>query len=367
MTVRIDDCGNMIARRAGRNPGLPAVACGSHLDTVIHGGHYDGAAGIAAALEVVRSLNEKGIETEHPIEIICFACEESTRFGISTIGSKAMIGELKKDAVADLKDNRGVTLREAFGECSLDFDRIDRCARAEGELKAFLEVHIEQGPVLESKRTQIGIVNAIAAPTRIQVHVQGKASHSGATPMNLRKDALLGAAEIALDLERVAIGEAGNGTVATIGVCDVKPGAMNVIPDSVDMKIDIRGTSAESKRAVKEQVHAAFERVRRTRGLAIEWSLLSEEQSIPLDPDLIRSLSSSCDSLGITHTVMPSGAGHDCMNMARLCPSGLIFVPSKDGVSHHPDEFTSIEAIGIGAVLLEEEILKLAVASVKED
>ena len=185
--------------------------------------------------------------------------------------------------------------------------------------------------------------------------------------MNLRKDALLGAAEIALDLERVAIGEAGNGTVATIGVCDVKPGAMNVIPDSVDMKIDIRGTSAESKRAVKEQVHAAFERVRRTRGLAIEWSLLSEEQSIPLDPDLIRSLSSSCDSLGITHTVMPSGAGHDCMNMARLCPSGLIFVPSKDGVSHHPDEFTSIEAIGIGAVLLEEEILKLAVASVKED
>jgi hydantoinase/carbamoylase family amidase len=366
MTIRTDFCGNLIARRAGRNPMLPAVASGSHLDTVIHGGQFDGAVGIAAALEVVRSFNEKGIETEHPIEIICFACEESARFGVSTIGSKAMAGELKKKSVGTLKDNQGVTFQEAFSDCSLDFDKVDQCARTKDDLKAFIEVHIEQGPVLEAHQTQIGIVYAIAAPTRFQVHIQGKASHSGATPMNLRKDALLGAAEIAIDLELAAKAESANGTVATIGVFDVQPGAMNVIPDYVDMKIDIRGTSAESKAMVIDQLYAAFERVQKTRGLTIEWALLSEDQPIQLDPDMIRSLALSCDRMGITYGIMPSGAGHDSMNMAKLCPTGLIFVPSKDGLSHHPDEFTPIEAIGIGAMLLEEEMMKLAGASVNE-
>lgn len=367
MTVRTDFCGNMIARRVGRNPRLPAVGCGSHLDTVIQGGQYDGAVGIAAALEVVRSFNEKGIRTENPIEIICFACEESARFGVSTIGSKAMVGELKKESIVRLKDNQGVTIQEAFSECSFDFDKVEQCVRSKGDLKVFLEVHIEQGPILEAQQTQIGIVYAIAAPTRFHIHIQGKASHSGTTPMNLRKDALLGAAEIALDLEQAAKAESENGTVATIGVCDVKPGAMNVIPDSVDMKIDIRGTSAESKSKVIWQLHAAFERVQNKRGLIIDSELISEEQPIPLDIGMIRSLASSCERLGITYKIMPSGAGHDSMNMAKLCPTGLIFVPSKDGLSHHPDEFTPIEAIGIGAILLEEEIMKWAGVSVNEN
>jgi hydantoinase/carbamoylase family amidase len=360
LQVRIDPCGNLIARREGRYPNLPAVACGSHLDTVIQGGRYDGAIGVVAALEVVRSLNDKGIETDHPLEIICFACEESSRFGVSTIGSKAMLGELRKESIAELKDKNGISMKDAFIDCSLDFENIENCSRQKGELKAFLELHIEQGPVLEAGNKQIGIVYSIAAPTRLLVHIQGKGSHTGSTPMHLRKDALLGAAEIALDLELAAQMESNNGTVATVSVCEVKPGAMNVIPDSAELKIDIRGTSAESKKTVLQKLFDSFERIKQKRGLGMNWSLLSDEQPTPLDADVIQSLASTCDRIGFSYIQMPSGAGHDAMNMARLCPTGLIFVPSRDGLSHHPDEYTPMEAIGIGAALLAEEMMKWA-------
>jgi hydantoinase/carbamoylase family amidase len=360
LQVRIDPCGNLIARREGRNPDLPAVACGSHLDTVIQGGRYDGVIGVAAALELVRSLNDKCIETEHPIEIICFACEESSRFGVSTIGSKAMVGDLKKESLAELKDKNGIFMKDAFIDCSLDFNNMEDCTRQKGELKAFLELHIEQGPVLEEGNKQIGIVFSIAAPTRLHVHIQGKGSHTGATPMHLRKDALLGAAEISLDLELAAQMESIHGTVATVSVCEVKPSVMNVIPDSVELKIDIRGTLAESKKAVLQKLFDSFERIKQKRGLGMNWSLLSDEQPTQLDTDVIQSLASACDRKGVSYIQMASGAGHDAMNMAKLCPTGLIFVPSRDGLSHHPDEYTPMEAIGIGAALLEAEMMKWA-------
>jgi hydantoinase/carbamoylase family amidase len=347
LQVRIDPCGNLIARREGRNPDLPAVACGSHLDTVIQGGRYDGAIGVVAALEVVRSLNDKDIETEHPIEIICFACEESSRFGVSTIGSKAMLGDLKKESIAELKDKNGKSMRDAFIECSLDFENMENCSRQKGELKAFLELHIEQGPVLDEGNKQIGIVYSIAAPTRLLVHIQGKGSHTGST-------------EIALDLELAAQMESIYGTVATVSVCEVKPGVMNVIPDSVELKIDIRSTMADSKNTVLQKLFDCFERIKQKRGLGMTWRLLSDEQPTQLDAEVIQSLSSTCDRIGVSYIQMPSGAGHDAMNMAKLCPTGLIFVPSRDGLSHHPDEYTPMEAIGIGAALLEEEMMKWA-------
>ncbi|MBO8162162.1 MAG: Zn-dependent hydrolase [Brevibacillus sp.] len=366
LQVRIDACGNVIARREGRNPELPAVACGSHLDTVIQGGRFDGTMGVVAALEVVRSLNDKGIETEHPIEIICFACEESSRFGVSTIGSKAMAGLLKKEQIAHLRDKDGVSIQEAFAACSLDFSQIEQAARRKEELRVFFELHIEQGPVLEQERKQIGIVNGIAAPTRLQVVVQGKASHSGTTPMHLRKDALAGAAEIVLELELAAKEEAHHGTVATIGVCEVKPGAMNVIPDSVELKVDIRGCSPASKAVVLKKLMYAFEAVKEERGLEIDWHLLSEEHPVHLDPAVAASIADSCEKLGFSYLHMSSGAGHDAMNMAKLCPTGLIFVPSTDGLSHHPDEYTAMEDIAAGVALLEEEIMKWSGAHVKE-
>ncbi|UFJ41793.1 Zn-dependent hydrolase [Brevibacillus humidisoli] len=363
LQVRIDPCGNVIARREGRNPQLPAVACGSHLDTVIQGGRFDGTLGVLAALEVVERLNEKGIETEHPIEIISFACEESARFGVSTIGSKAMAGLLKKEQIADLKDKHGISIETAMSECSFDFERVEQAKRKKEELCVFFELHIEQGPILEQEQVHIGIVSGIAAPTRLHVHVQGKASHSGTTPMDLRQDALLGAAEIALQLELAAKAEQDQGTVATIGVCEVKPGAMNVIPDLVELKIDIRGSSVSSKAEVLRKLMHAFETVRYERGLEIEWHLLSDEQPVLLKQEIASSIEHSCKKLGISYRHMSSGAGHDAMNMARVWPTGLIFVPSADGLSHHPDEFTAMADIAAGIAVLEEEVMKWAGAS----
>ncbi|MFB1099657.1 Zn-dependent hydrolase [Terribacillus sp. JSM ZJ617] len=360
MDVRIDTCGNVIARREGSNPDLPVVACGSHLDTVIHGGNYDGTLGVIAALEVIRSLNDKGVETEHPIEIIAFACEESSRFGISTIGSKPMAGILELESLSELSDSEGKFLRDIFSECSLNFNEIDKSTRQKEEFKVFLEMHIEQGPVLERQQKQIGIVTGIAAPTRFEVKIKGQASHSGTTPMDYRRDAFLSAAEIALLLEQAAKREAGNGTVATVGACEVKPGSINVIPDLAMMKIDIRGTSADSKNRVIESLFTAVKQVEKKRNVSIEHRVLSDEHPINLDKEVIDSLSLNCEQKGYTYTHLASGAGHDAMNMAMLCPTGLLFVPSKNGLSHHPDEYTEMEQIGIGADLLEAAIIEWA-------
>lgn len=361
MTVTIDACGNVIARREGAEPGLPAVACGSHLDTVQHGGRYDGTVGVVAGLEVIRSLNERQLITKHPLEIISFACEESARFGVSTVGSKAMTGNWKKAEAVGWKDRNGISFREALEECSLSFDKVESAGRKPGELKAFFELHIEQGPILESKQKEIGIALAISAPTRLEVAVRGKASHSGTTPMQLRQDALLGAAEIISEVERAALSEADQGTVATVGVCEVSPGAMNVVPDLVQLLIDIRGTVIESKQAVVRQLFALFNSIKSRRGLAIESKIISEEMPVLLSEEATASLVDNCRRLNFPYIYMNSGAGHDAMNMAELCPTGLIFVPSTNGLSHHPDEYTSMEHIAKGTQLLEETLIEWAV------
>lgn len=360
MQVRMDSCGNVIARREGKRPELPAVAFGSHLDSVHQGGRYDGTAGVAAALEAVRCLNERGIETFHPIEILCFACEESSRFGVSTLGSKAMAGKLDGRSAGMLKDAQEITLEKALLECSLDVHSIERAQRDSRELKAFFELHIEQGPVLETNRTSIGIVREIAAPTRLQVRIDGRADHSGTTPVSYRKDALAGAAEVILEVERYAKQEAEQGSVATVGVCDIQPGAMNVVPGSVELKIDIRGTSVKSKERVSEGLLQAFRHIEKRRGLKIRQDWLGEEQPVRLHQEVADELARTCERLGISSMFMSSGAGHDAMNMACLCPTGLIFIPSKDGISHHPDELTPMEQIRTGAILLAEEVLKWA-------
>lgn len=361
MSVRMDVSGNLIARREGLEPHLPAVASGSHLDAVYEGGSYDGIIGVAAAMEAICSLDDQGIVTKHPIELICFACEESSRFGVSTVGSKAMIGDLDEDVVAGLRDRDGTTFRDALSECSLNGWQLTEAVRGPEELKVFLEMHIEQGPILEKAKKQVGIVYGIAAPTRLQVRIQGKASHTGTTPMDQRQDAFLAAAEIGLALEAAALAENEFGTVGTVGVCTIKPGAMNVVPDTAELKIDIRGTNVGSKTKVLNKLFAAFSLVKEKRGVNVEWTVLSDEQPVHLTDEVVESLEETCHSLGISYVKMPSGAGHDAMNMARRWPTGLIFVPSRDGISHHREEYTPWEQIGVGALLLEEEIKKWAV------
>ncbi len=361
LEVRIDECGNIFARRKGAQPSSTVVACGSHIDTVIEGGQFDGSLGVVAALEVIRSLNEKKIQTKHPIELIVFACEESSRFGYSTLGSKAIAGFLDIEAISHLKDKENISVEEAFKKFDLDFNNIHK-AKQNGQLyKAFLELHIEQGVHLEKKKKEIGVVTGIAAPTRIKVYIKGTAAHSGSTAMDFRKDALTGASEITLELEKIARKESSHGTVATVGVLEVGPGAMNVIPGLVKMQIDIRGIDKDSKERVLKHLYKSLEKIHSERDLEVEWEIISDESPVLLNKEIIHTIEETCIEEGFNYEKFPSGAGHDAMNMAKICPTGMIFVPSKDGLSHNPDEYTSWEDISKGTLLLEKVIEKLAI------
>ena len=357
LEVRLDNCGNLIARREGRVEGLPPVVMGSHLDTVYQGGKYDGVVGVTAALEVIKRLNEKEIVTDHPIEIISFACEESARFGVSTVGSKAMAGLIEKDKYRHLKDRNGITMEKAFSLCALDFNSVDQASRKGEEFKAFFELHIEQGPVLINENKKIGIVTGIAAPARILLKIIGKASHSGTTPMNMRKDALLGASEIALEIEKSAVLEQTYGTVATVGDLIVHSGAMNVVPGEIEMKIDIRSSSIESRQRVLNHLHDTISLVKNKRHLHIEYKVISMESPVTLPQEIMGDLKNICEDKKIPYRFMQSGAGHDAMNMVELGPVGLIFIPSKDGVSHNPNEHTDLDDILHGIDVLESIIL----------
>ncbi|WP_052344346.1 M20 family metallo-hydrolase [Bacillus ndiopicus] len=357
LKIHMDQCGNVIARREGKVKGLPPVVIGSHLDTVYQAGKYDGVVGVTAALEIIRRLNEKEIETDHPIEIISFACEESARFGVSTVGSKAMVGKFDHNRYRNITDKDGVTMEKAFALCALDFNSVEQASRVNEEFKAFFELHIEQGPVLINQEKKIGIVTGIAAPLRLHLKIKGKASHSGTTPMGMRRDALLGASEITLALEKAAKQEEEFGTVATLGVLEVHNSAMNVVPGDVEAKIDIRSASMASRQRVLDYLNATIEEIKINRQLDIESIEISNEEPVLLSEAINEQIINICEDKNISYQVMQSGAGHDAMNMTKLCPVGLIFIPSVDGLSHHPNEFTSLDDIMLGIDVLEQAVL----------
>jgi hydantoinase/carbamoylase family amidase len=363
MEIKMDPCGNIIARREGKIKGLPPVVMGSHLDTVYQGGKYDGVVGVTAALEVIKRLNEKGIVTDHPIEIISFACEESSRFGISTVGSKAMAGLINKEKYRYLMDRDGISMEKAFSLCALDFNSIELASRVNEEFKAFFELHIEQGPVLINNNKKIGIVTGIAAPARFLIKIFGKASHSGTTPMNMRSDALLGASEIALELEKAAKIEQAYETVATVGVLSVFSGAMNVVPGEAEIKVDIRSTSTQSRQRVINHLLQTISTIKKSRKLEFDVMEISSEDPVLLSTHLQKGIQTICENKNLSYQFMQSGAGHDAMNMTRLGPVGLIFIPSVDGLSHHPDEYTEMNDILMGIDVLEEAVLQFASAS----
>lgn len=352
LSTRIDLIGNAYARWEGRNPELPVVLCGSHLDTVRNGGRLDGTYGVMAALEAVRSLKEQGIEPVFPLEIVAFACEESSRFGISTVGSKAVVGVLQADKVCGLMDRDGIVFEEALRKWGYSFDNLESAAR--DDIQAFFELHIEQGPTLEKTGERIGIVTGIAAPTRFQIIFKGVASHSGATMMSHRHDALPGAAELIIAVERKALEEEKYGTVATVGVCEVFPGAMNVIPGEVRLQIDIRGIDAASKERVVTELENSAREICQRRDLSYQWNSLSNEAPVFMNIGINQVVAQICEQKQISYRFMPSGAGHDAMNMARLCPTGLIFVPSREGISHNPAEDTDLNDLLTGAQVLSE-------------
>lgn len=360
LSVKKDSIGNLFIKRKGINDFLPVVAMGSHIDSVYNGGKYDGTIGVIAGLEVLLSLNEYSIKTKHSIELIVFACEESARFGTATIGSKAMTGNIKKSELLSLKDKNNVSFKDALHKVGLNLQEIDSVRRKKSEFSSFIELHIEQGPILEQNDIDIGIVTGVSAPTRFKVTILGESSHSGSTPMNFRKDALTGAAEIILRLEDIAKKEAHLGTVSTIGVTNVYPGAMNVVPGQVELLVDIRSINAQSKMRVVNQFSREINEICTGRNLISEIELLSDEIPTLLDKNIIEKTKNICESFDYSYKKMPSGAGHDAMNMASFCKTGMIFIPSEDGLSHNPKEFTKMSEIEKGAKVLYELIVKLA-------
>ncbi len=359
MTARLDAAGNVVARRLGRKPDLPAVAVGSHLDTVKDGGRLDGALGALAALEVVRRLNREGVATDRSIEVIAFAGEESTRFSLATIGSRAMAGLLDVAAAGALRDEQGMTLADAARARGLRFADFPMARRRQDEFAAFVELHIEQGPTLEAVGAEIGLVTAIAAATRYRVVIDGVAGHSGTTGMGMRRDALAAAAQVVLLVERLA-GEEGRADTGTVGVLHLWPGSPNTIPSRVELIAEFRAADLTQKRDLSVLWQRRLQGIARDRGVRIQADTLSDDTPVAL-PDTVRSAArEACEAGGYEYREMVSGAAHDCMNMATLCPAGLIFIPSVGGVSHHPDEESREEHLLAGVDVLYRTVTHLA-------
>jgi N-carbamoyl-L-amino-acid hydrolase len=315
---------------------------------------------VLAALETVRVLNDQGLATRRPIEVINFSAEESSRFGVATLGSKAMIGAINPEDLDRLVDEDGISLRQALLDAGCVAGDMESVRAARGDVYAFLELHIEQGPVLERERLPVGIVTAIAAPTRLKVVVTGRADHSGTTPMNTRKDALACASEVVLGVERIAGREAGENTVGTVGYLRVAPGVMNVVPERVEMGIDLRDIGREDKKEAASKIIDLMTEVAERRKLVIEWETLSDEDPVPLSDRLIDILARTAEDAGMPYLKIPSGAGHDAMNLAKITDAGMIFIPSLGGISHNVAEKSRFEDICRGTELLVRAVFALA-------
>lgn len=359
LEITIDPVGNIHGRRRGRNPALSPVMIGSHLDTVPHGGHYDGVVGVLAALEVVRTLDDAGIDTLRPVEIINFSAEESSRFGMATLGSKAITGKLTVAQLNEIRDNDGISFGEILRNSGCQLDELPSALLTPDDVFAYLELHIEQGPILEKALLDIGIVTGIAAPSRFHATITGRNDHSGTTPMSMRSDALTGAAELILTIEHIAL-SAGKNMVATVGEAVVEHGAMNVVPGKVRLSIDVRDTSFPCKMTAVEKMKESAQKIALKRGLKIHFTTLCDDYPVLLDSVIAKKISEEADALHFNYQLMPSGAGHDAMHFAAIAPTGLIFIPSISGISHNIEEKSSMEAIEKGITLLLKTTIRLA-------
>jgi allantoate deiminase len=358
LAVREDAVGNLFGRREGRDARAPTVLIGSHVDSVYSGGNFDGPLGVLAGIEVLQTMEEQGIETEHPIEVVAFTDEEGVRFSFGMIGSRALAGKLTPEDLTDYEDGSGVSIAEAMRTYGLDPERLEEATRPEDSLKAYIELHIEQGRVLESEDLPAGIVTGIAGPVWLRFSLEGETGHAGATPMNLRRDSLAAAAEI-VGIVEVEAAKTGT-SVGTVGQLEVEPGGINIIPGKARFSLDLRDIDERVRDRVEGRILEVAGEACRRRGVGLETETLQRLAPAPCS-DLVRDAAQrACERLGIRPHALPSGAGHDGMQLTDLCPMGMIFVRSKNGISHNPDEWSSQEDCAIGAEVLYYAVLDLA-------
>ncbi|MCR2821693.1 Zn-dependent hydrolase [Lederbergia panacisoli] len=355
LQVSIDAGGNLIGRLSGSEEHLKPIMIGSHTDTVTGGGRFDGIIGVIAGIEIARRLQETGTTLRHTLEIVDFTAEEPSEFGISTIGSRSMVGNLTAEML-ERTDQTGLVLDEGIRMIGGNPDEIYETARKTGDVSLYLELHIEQGPVLEQNNMKLGVVTGIVGIHRYRVIVEGKPNHAGTTPMNMRFDALTGASELVLELENLCKFTYSDPVVGTVGKFTNEPNGANVIPGRVIFELEVRSIDSE----IIENIMSSFSKyaalVAAKRQLDISLDNLSKSDSIRVLPDVQDKIAAACSATGKTQ-YLPSGAGHDANQLASIAPVGMIFVPSREGRSHCPEEWTDFAEVALGVEALARALI----------
>ncbi|MEX2381456.1 MAG: Zn-dependent hydrolase [Opitutales bacterium] len=354
---RTDGAANISVCYSGQ-PGQPTVMVGSHIDTVPNAGHLDGTLGVLVGLEALRRLREEGIETRHPVELISFSDEEG-RFG-GLFGSQALTGDLHPESIYKARDLKGVTLVEAMAERGFDAMDALNARRAPETLHAYLELHIEQGPVLDNLRMSVGIVEQITGLFKWAVRLEGTPNHAGTTPMDMRNDAFMGLAEFAGEIPRILEENGSELSRATIGKVELLPGAANTVPGEAIFSLDVRDTSSAVMDDIAGALRKALSAIARRRALMFHFDIISEVAPTQCDEKIVDIIDAKSKQLDLKATRMPSGAAHDAQILSHITPIGMIFVPSKGGRSHSPAEWTAWEDIEAGANLMLHSLLEVA-------
>jgi ureidoglycolate amidohydrolase len=359
LAVRQDAIGNIFARWNGADPAAPAVGTGSHIDAIPNAGKYDGVVGVLGGLEAIRALQRSGFRPKHSIELLIFATEEPTRFGIGCLGSRVLSGTLSAEAAARLKDGSGESVDEVRQKAGFH-GRLQDVKLSTGYYGAFVELHIEQGPLLERAKTSLGIVMSIAAPASYRMSIEGSGGHAGGVLMPDRADALCAASELVLAIEQAARSSGAVDMVATVGVCEVFPGAVNSIPSRVKMTLDIRDTDLAGREKAMQNIERASQNISAKRGVAIQTELINADAPADCAPEVRGALADSCRQHGFPFLEMVSRAYHDSLFISRIAPTGMLFIPCRNGYSHRPDEYASPEDIARGTLVLAEALAKLS-------
>lgn len=359
LSVRMDPLGNLFARWEGADPHLPPVATGSHIDALPHGGRFDGTVGVLGALEALRALRRAGFVPRRSLELIVFLGEEPTRFGVGCLGSRALCGALSPAELRGLHDAEGRDLEEVRAAAGLG-GRLEDVALRPGAYAAFVELHIEQGPLLERQGVPIGVVTAIAAPAALEIVLEGEGGHAGTVLMRERRDALVAGAEVALAVEAAALGTGHPDTVATTGIFRVFPGAINSIPSRVVLGVDLRDTDGARRDGALQSILRAVEEVAARRGVTARWRVLHADPPAACAPEVVEAAERAAAALGLPAVRMVSRAYHDALFMARIAPAGMIFIPCRGGISHRPDEDVAPEWLLMGVQVLAGTLQRLA-------
>jgi ureidoglycolate amidohydrolase len=359
LTVRQDAIGNMFARWAGTDETAAPVATGSHFDAIPNAGKYDGVVGVLGALEAIRALQRSGFRPTSSIELILFTSEEPTRFGIGCLGSRMLSGALTAKAARQLTDTSGLTLEQVRQEAGVLGD-LESVQVESGHFRTFVELHIEQGPLLERTQVPLGIVESIAAPASYHLVAEGTGGHAGGVLMPGRKDALCAAAEIILAVEQAALASGSPDTVATVGICDVFPGAVNSIPGRARLTLDVRDTDLPRRERVMQVIQDKSRSVSQKRGVSIQFQIINADAPAACSSLVTDVLIRSCGKHNLPFQKMVSRAYHDSLFMSRVAPAGMLFIPCRNGYSHRPDEFASPEDIARGTLVLAETLAELS-------